>query len=107
MFQKDQIVILKYINNIKEKESDSDFYFAIVYDYPGQTGGINYQKRINFVSDILNRKLKIYIITGTNFSESKKYGEIKNLGQSNTRYSIVGFSNCRNIRQLLYEIRDI
>jgi hypothetical protein len=100
-------VICKYINNLKKNEKDADYYFAIVYDYPGEKGSISDQKRISFVSDIINKKIKMYIITGANLSESKKYGVFKNLGQYNTKYLIINFSNCRNIFQVLDEIKKI
>jgi len=100
-------VICKYINNIKQAEKDSDYYFAIVYDYPGKIGPISDRSRANFVSDILNKEIKMYIITGANLAESKKYGITKNLGQNNTKYLIINFSNCRNIYKVLEEIKKI
>lgn len=100
-------VICKYINNLKKTENDADYYFAIVYDYPGESGSISDQRRISFTSDIINKKIKMYIITGASLAESVKYGVFKNLGQRNTKYLIINFSNCRNILLVLDEIKKI
>ena len=100
-------VICKYINNLKKSEIDSDYYFAIVYDYPGVVGGITDVDKVNFVDDIVSKKIKMYIITGANLAERIKHGVMKNLGQYNTQYLIINFSNCRNIYKVLDEIKKL
>lgn len=100
-------IICRYINQTKKSEAESDYYFAVVYDYPGVKGAISESKRIQFAEDIISGKLKMYLVAGANSKEKKHHFKVSTLGQTNTTYELIEFSKCRPIRKVLDEMKGL
>lgn len=97
-------VICTYTNKLKSFEKSSDFYFGVVYDYPGLRGPLTAANKLSFDSDILEKRLRMYLVAGVNNAEKEKYGVVSQMGQSNTSYQIVPFAKCRNIFEVIEEL---
>lgn len=100
-------IICRYVNRTKNTEQDSDYFFAVVYDYPGRRGAISDDKRLEFAEDIKAGRLKMYLLAGANLEEKRKYATKVSLGQHNTTYEIINFSKCRRLQTVLDEMKDL
>jgi hypothetical protein len=97
-------VICTYTNNIKSRENESDFYFGIVYDYPGLSGRVPLERKVKFSSEIIERQVKMYLVGGVSNYEKEKFGIATSMGQRNTNYKVVPFQHCRNVLQVIDEL---
>jgi len=103
---RDRGVICTYTNRVKSREQESDFYFGFVYDYPGMRGPVPLDRKISFARDIVEGRLKMYLVAGVNNAERERYGVVTHLNQSNTSYKVVPFWRCRNIFNVIDELGE-
>ena len=103
----DKGIICRYTNQTKITEAESDYYFAVVYDYPGVAGAVPAIKRCQFADDVISGKLKMYLLAGANSKEKQQHAKISTLGQTNTKYELIGFSKCRPLRKVLDEMKGL
>jgi hypothetical protein len=104
---RDKGIICRYTNQSKTTEAESDYYFAVVYDYPGFRGAVPDSKRIQFSHDVVSGKLKMYLLAGANSKEKQQHGKFSTLGQTNTTYELINFSQCRPLRKILDEMKGL